>query len=294
MIRIAKTACLLASMLVLSVPGLGMATENESWGWRLPQTEKIAYGGVVSFDGAGMGAGGMMYPAPGLAGFAAAIITHGILVGSMKADQKRKLQEAADLVLAPYQSVLDAFTVQDLMQRALLKAADARNGRLIMVSQPAVERWMVESTPVFTMTQDQTALILHHAIVIQEAGTPPESAYKNIVQIVSLPQNAPDLPAFWLADNGEKLKDESAKLVAESLDVAFAALRGKSIDGQSPQKTFRYLEGGIERMERAHLINERCGRAIVQTLRGNLMSIPLSRRNPEADSAQCDEAASNK
>jgi hypothetical protein len=44
---------------------------------------------------------------------------------------------------------------------------------------------------------------------------------------------------------------------------------------ESPHRTFRYPEGGVEKMERAQLVEAHCGRALLRTLRGWLMSVPV-------------------
>lgn len=245
-----------------------------SWTLRLPKDDNVMFQGVVSFDGAGAGHGQMLYPGfGGLVGFLAAIVTHGAIVDSAKEAQKTKLQEEADKVLGPYQSVLAAFSHKDLMQAGLEKISMSGTKTLVGFAEKPSADWRVESTPVFMMTQDQSAIILDNLITVY-APDAPAAAYQNVIRVVSHPRDAADLSAFWTANQGKTLKDESVSLFAHSLDIALGeATNGPSKESNS-QKTFRYPEGGTEKMERAQLISEHCNRTVVKTLRDSLMSIP--------------------
>ncbi len=39
------------------------------------------------------------------------------------------------------------------------------------------------------------------------------------------------------------------------------------------------MEGGTERIERAQVLHEQCGRLMIKTLRGALMSVPVAPTN---------------
>ena len=54
-------------------------------------------------------------------------------------------------------------------------------------------------------------------------------------------------------------------------DAATAPVEANS----APERTFRYVEGGKDRMERAQLVTPGCERVVVRTLRGWLLSIPV-------------------
>jgi hypothetical protein len=56
-------------------------------------------------------------------------------------------------------------------------------------------------------------------------------------------------------------------------------------NNDQPFRTIRYLEGTAEKMERAQLINEHCGRLLIKTLRGSLMSVPAKASAPRGSSA---------
>ena len=86
----------------------------------------------------------------------------------------------------------------------------------------------------------------------------------------------------WLAEGGRLLSDQSAALLAESFELAVSDFTLPAFDDKTPHETFRYAEGGIERMERAQLVKERCDRTLIRTLRGDLKSIPAAAQEPNA------------
>ena len=253
---------------------------NTKWCLRLPLDGPVVYHGVASFDEAGAGAGSFLYPAPNAVGMLAAVFTHALLVDSAKKDQKDKLQAAADKVLLPYKVVLDKFNYRDLLRRALEKTATGGNAKIIEANGEPGQDIVVESGPIFSLTQDQKAIILDNAIVIHMPGTAPEAAYRNTMRVVSNPRDVADPAAFWTANDGEKIKDESAKLVGESLAIAFHDAAASADRDGIPYRTIRYREGTAEKIERAQVLSNHCDRLLIRTLRGTLMSIPTSQSAP--------------
>jgi hypothetical protein len=263
-------ACAMAAVSIAHAGGEPVT----SWSLLLPEEQPVAFRGVVSMDGAGMGTGAMLYPAPSVAGFVAAVITHGILSETFKADQKSKLQTTADQVLAPYRPLLEGYSNRDLTRRGLEKMATAGTKQTHEASQTPATEWIMEIAPEIAMTQDQRALVLDNSIKLYRRGQPSKSSYKVVVRIVSHPAEGTDLLGYWGAGDGPRLKDESAALLAESLDVALLDIGGVVAQGDAPFRTVRYFEGGGERMERAQVVSERCNRLVLKTLRGGLMSVP--------------------
>lgn len=102
-----------------SVPELPSA--GTGWTLQLPEDEKVMYKGVLSYDATGPNGSGMLYPAPNAGGFLAGLITHAIILESMKSKQKTAAQEAADKVLTPFTDVIQNYTYLELMQRAVEK-----------------------------------------------------------------------------------------------------------------------------------------------------------------------------
>jgi hypothetical protein len=269
-------------------------SKDANWALRLAKDEKVVYHGEFNLDNAGShGGAGMLYPAPNAAGLLVAVFTHGVLVESSKSREKSKLQEVADKVLSPYQFVLNTFEQKDLMQRSLAKAKIGASKQLIGAADKPSDSLVVTSEPVFWMTQDQSVLILDNTISVFTPDAPSAPAYQNRVRVISRMKNASDLVKFWTASQGENLKDESASLLAESLDVVLAEL-GRPEKNNNPYKTVRYLEGSREQMERGQIIAKHCDRIVLKNLRGWFMSVPVGSKGSQgSDIDQCDMASAS-
>lgn len=259
---------------------------DSNWSMRLPEIENVLYQGVVNPDAAGTRTGSMLYPAPHPAVFLAALITHGIINESVKSSQKTKLQEEADKVLLPYQAVLAGYRYNELMQQGLARISFGGGKKLIGYSEKSAADWLVESTPVFSMTQDQSAIILDNLVLIHAPGQQESAEYKKIVRVVSRPWNGQDPVSHWSAENGRKLKEASVRLFAESVDMALNDAMDRAKPNNLAHKTFRYLEGTNEKMERGQLMHEECDRVVIRTLRDAPMSIPV-RSDGAAASGKC-------
>lgn len=260
---------------------------NSKWLLRLPLDEPVVYRGVVGFDGAGANSPSILYPAPNLVGLLAAVLTHGAIIESTKNDQKSKLQQDADKVLSPYRDILAKFSSRDLLRRALTKTANSANGASIEKSEDSGSVVVVASDPVFSLTQDQKAIVLDNTIDIQLPGTSSVAAYRNVIRIVSMPLNVAEPSSLWLANDGQQLKDESVELVAVSIDIASLDAAIGTSQESLPYRTVRYREGSVEKMERAQILNNRCGRLLIRTLRGMLLSVPASVQDVDGVAGQC-------
>lgn len=251
-------------------------TADSHWSLRLPADARAIYRGLADFDGAGTDTAALLYPAPSVGGFLAAVITHGLLVESAKKSRKEEIQAAADRVLLPYRGVLDSYRFPDLMAEALGKTQHAGRAQLVAEGSAVVGDAVVESVPIISMTQDQQAIVLDHVLHMRSPVTAEAATYRNSIRVVSRPRDEPDPVAYWTADGGRKLKEEIAGLLALSLDIAFAdAIGGKGAG--APQRTVRYREGSRVRMQRAEVLDEQCGRVLMRNLRGDLMSVPAAR-----------------
>jgi hypothetical protein len=276
------TTAVLAAALALS-GAVAAADGDAKFALRLPQQEHVSFRGVSSLDGAGGGTASILYPAPNAAGLIAAVITHGVLSGASRTSEKERIQEAADRVLLPYQGVLKSFDHRELMQRGLRRARLSGEKRLIEPAQPAAGETVIESLPVFSMTQDQSAIILDNAIVLYAPGASQEPTYKNAIRVVARAKEAGDFAAFWTAERGEALKDESARLFAASVELAFSDAAKQLAGSGAAQRTVRYQEGNSEKMERGEILSEGCSRLVIRTLRQTLMSVPLKRADAMQD-----------
>lgn len=278
--KIARQMVIAVTSLVVTWPVAGTELESRplpisqetNWLLRLPKENTVAYRGVVSFDKAGAGNAHMSYPAPDALGFLAAVFTHGAIVESQKKSEKNRLQKDANKVLTPYEAILKNYSYKELMQRALDKTKTNNKTRLLVADETPSAEWVMDSIPVFSMTQDQSALILENAIALYPPNAK-EPAYKNAVRVVSRTNNNKDLTNFWIANGGTKLKEECADLLAHSIEIAMADATSTP-NTETEHRTFRYFEGMNEKIERAGLVSEHCDHMVIRTLRGWLMSVP--------------------
>ena len=261
---------------------------SAKWAFRLPKEESVSYRGVANFDAAGGGPGAMMYPAPNAVGLLAAIITHAVIAESAKNSEKAKIQDEADKILLPYRAVLDTHTNRELLSHAARLVRMPGEKLIIEKTEHPSGAWIVEANPTFWMVQDQSAFVLQNVIAMYSPSDSSKAAYQADITVVSLPRQGGDHQSFWTADSGEKLKQESANLVAQSLDIALREATGALAPSSAVHKTFRYQEGSIEKMERGELISAQCDRFVIRTLRGGLLSVPARRPNQPSDSEACD------
>lgn len=272
---------------------LPYGSSETKWSLQLPNNETaVPYKGVVSFDKAGQGAAGMLYPAPNALGFLAGIITHGLIVESAKNSQKEKMRSSADQVLVPYQSVLSKFTSRELMQRGLKIVLLGGDKALTDNSESFEPGWLIKATPEFSIAQDQTAIILDNMITIETLGSLPAATIQNHIRVVSTSRDEPNITNFWIENEGGKLKEESAALFAQSLEIALHAMRYSSVETNKPFITFRYSEGQVEKMERGQLLYKTCDHIVIKNLRGWLMSIPLPNKSEQQSATgQCNDTS---
>jgi hypothetical protein len=166
------------------------------------------------------------------------------------------------------------------MQRGLDRTSTGGRKALVSSSQQPAAGKVIESGLVFSMTQDQRALVLDNSLSIRAANAAAAS-YQNVVRVVSGPIGELYPQPYWTANEGEKLWRLSAGLLAHSLDLALDAASLEK-EKSYPQKTFRYREGMADKIERAELIREYCDRIVIRTLRGYLMSVPQLQTQPTA------------
>lgn len=241
---------------------------------RMAQEDTVAFRGSANFDKAGVGSQSILYPAPNAAGLVAAIVTHGLIVESTKKSQKEKIQRDADEVLSPYQSVLTGFKNRELVRRGLKRIAGHSNRALLASIRATNGDWFVDVEPVFSMTQDRRALVLDNVISVFRPDSPALPSFRNSVRVVSKPRSEDGVAEVWSANQGEEIKEESARLLAESVSIALAAVTESANVTDGTYRTVRYREGGAEQMERGMLLSEDCERTVVKTLRNALLSVP--------------------
>lgn len=247
--------------------------------------EPIAFHGALNYDKAGGAAGAMLYPAPGIVGMLAAVATHAAINGGVRESERQKMREEADKVLLPYQPALENYKLLELMQASLGEMKTAGSKRVVAAATACAEGEVAaDVVPSFFMTQDQRALILESAISIRSEGAKP---YEKIIRVISPAQDHNAGVATWFNARENMLRKASARMFAQSLDIALADARTVA-EPSDPFKTVRYNEGGAERMERAQVVSDECGQLVLRTLRGNLIAVP--RKGVEATNAACPPA----
>ena len=260
----------------LGLPPAHAIPADAAWSLFPPTEEAVVFRGRASMDTAGNGdpGGFMLYPGATAGGAMAAIITHGLVTEAQKDRQKRALQDAANVVLKPYETVLNDYKHPELMQAALDKIPGGGAKALAGPTQARGPGWMVESLPSFSMTQDQRALVLDNVVSVYPPGETDKPLYRSTVRVVSQPRMVPDMERYWKDDAGVALKAESASLLAHSLALALQEPASPATGDAPAFRTVRYREGEAEKMERAQVLSQACERQVIKTLRGWLMSVP--------------------
>lgn len=253
--------------------------QAQDWAVRLPNETNLQFRGVLGNESAGGSGSAMLYPAPNVAGLVAALVTHGLLNSATRKREATLAQEAANKVLDPYRGLIADLRHDDVFQLALMQRRANAKSRVAVPGEAPGADWMFAVEPVFSMTQDQNALLLDIAVVVYAPNAPAAPAYQNALRVVSAPIASDDPLVFWSENNGQNLKSVSAQLMAMALELAANEVdksNSKAAESTAPnQRTMRYVQGKSERIERAELLRVTCDRAVIKTLRGGLMWVPL-------------------
>ncbi|WP_338848926.1 hypothetical protein V8J88_08280 [Massilia sp. W12] len=261
------------------------ALSSGKWVLSLPSEGTVPFDGIVTFDHYGNNKGEhVQVTAPNIATGIAGLILGGLLVKGISDAGKEKVREEANLVLQPFRPVLDKFNYARLTAPLEQPGASAKL-RLASGAQAGIDELVMESRPLFSLTQDKRSLVLSNLVQIQSAG---RLLWENQVRVVSPVFAAEDMNAFWNEQEGRKLLDESQRLYLQSVQAVMAHWRTSQTTDSAQFKTVRYQEGGVEQFERALVLQEHCDRRIFKNLRGQWLILPAS---PGADAAACKPAA---
>ena len=262
---------------LIGIVGLaGSVHAAEAVYWRAPAMTEIAWRGMLGTEGGAVGMGTQIgpYPAFGLAGLLVAIATHAAISQGVQNSERQKAQDEADKVLAPYAPALKAWSPTALWSSAL--AANSTRPAVVTLQAwdgppaAAPPGPVVETAPVYTLSQDEGVLLLDVAVKLVAA--PGAAPVDTVVRVISSPHDAADARAHWSADEARRLKDTAAAMLAHALQIA---LRPPAADAAAEMRTHRYLQGAVERTERAQQVGGDCSRAVLRNLRGWLLSVPL-------------------
>lgn len=251
-------------------------------GIRPAASPEVAWRGMLPAEGTGVGSSGqMLYPAPGVAGLLVAIFAHAAINQGVQSAARKREQEEADKVLEPYLSALRSWTSTALWEAVLSASQPTLDFKVLDATSPAGPLVVLEVAPVFTLSQDEGVLIADVAIKRSPAAGSPTT--ESVVRVVSSPHSAADARAHWSADAGQKLKTAAAQMMAHALVLNEQQVVNAVVD--TPTRTHRYLQGSVERSERAQMLGGNCARAVLKTLRGWLLSVPLSPKEGETCTA---------
>lgn len=268
-LQIRAQACWMACVLAASA-SLPARAADDAW-WRIPASPEVVWRGMLPTEGGAVGASmQMLYPGfAGVGGFLAAILTHAAISSGTQSAARKREQDEADRVLEPHAPTLKAWTAQDLWTAT----------QAALAPELALQRWdqatppqglLIETAPVFTMAQDEGVLILDAAVRLTPAGGTPS---EQMVRVLSSPHDVSDARKHWSDDEAAKLKSAAAQMLADAIRIALAPT--PAADALPAARTHRYLQGSVERAERAQLVGGDCARALLRTLRGGLLSVPI-------------------
>jgi hypothetical protein len=272
--------------------------QSKDWAVRLPNEVNVEFRGVLSNEASGGSGGAMLYPAPHIGGFVAALVTHGLLNSANRRREASAQQEAANKVLDPYRGIIGDLRHDELFQLALTQLSARPQGKMRIAVQGEAPGgdWMFVTEPVFSMTQDQNALVLDSAVVVYAPNSPAAPIYQNALRVVSAPIATDDALVFWSEQSGRNLRALSAQLMAMTFDLVSDDINNGAVKKGdatgAAHRTVRYLHGKSEKMERAELMRVNCDRAVIKTLRGGVMSVPLKQSHsyavsPGSETADC-------
>ncbi len=270
---------------------------------RAPAQPQVTWRGMLATEGGAVGSGVQIgpYVVPGPAGLLAAIFTHAAIQNGVSASARQREQQEADRVLEPYRAALQAWPAEALWQAA---AAGSPLGLWDGVGA-APAGTVVDAAPLFTMAQDEGVLLLD--VAVRRAGAAGAAA-ETVVRVVSsplplplqlatepasaaaapsasaasaaspavaaaAPAQVPPQRQHWVADDARALKRTAAAMFAHALVLALRHAGPE--EAELPMRTHRYIQGGQQRSERARQLSGNCQRAVLRTLRGALISVPL-------------------
>jgi hypothetical protein len=133
---------------------------------------------------------------------------------------------------------------------------------------------VLESVPVYFMTQDQNTIILKNAVKMYSSAGESDVIYENLIEThYSI---AGKIPAekVWARDGGKHLIDKSIELFSESIDLAVDDVAGRLASIDDKNRTLQYLRGQKKVYQRGKRLRQSCDRMLIRTLRGWLKSVP--------------------
>jgi hypothetical protein len=300
------TACVLSLALAgLNAPAsaAGIAPAAKHVLWDVPADGAVPWRGIPGTAGGAVGgAGAILYPGgAGLVGFFAAILTHGAIASSAQSAERKRVQDEADKVLLPYENLLRDLTLPKLWQaaqahlasRAATPAVTLAPGAAASAAAPTVTAEPAttgQARPMFALSQDSRTMVLDLDVVLGGAAAPTTT----VIRVIAAPlADSSEAVAHWTRNDGQALKGNATAMLAHALDLAQRHLAVAPND-DVPMRSHRYIAAGETRIERGQLLSSACGRIVIRTLRGGVMSAiaapaPGTTAEPPAPTPDCPE-----
>jgi hypothetical protein len=263
----------IASWCILLQSSFAQQTDSRLIGIRSSASGRVVFSGVANNDVAA-GAGGMLY-GPGLIGAVATLALQGIFTSAAQNAQKTKLQIEADKVLLPYVDALEKFEYPDLMERSVKDLSSK-----IRIAKDGVRsdnEWMLDVIPSFRMTQDQSAFMVESIVSFYSPSNnvTEKPDHRSTVRVWSSPELGTDTTGLWAENDAERIKGLTANLTKQSIEIALNDWSQKEKMDQLEHTSVRFMQGKVQNIERAQILDQQCDRILMRTLRNQLVSAPL-------------------
>lgn len=285
---ISKLLLTLTSCCALLNSSFAQQEDAKLIGLRSSTSGRVVFSGIANND-VTAGSGGLLY-GPGLIGAAATLLFQGIFTSAAQSAQKTSLQAEADKVLLPYAEPLEKFEYPELIEQSvkglMTSIRFSKDGSRID------SEWMIDIIPSFKMTQDQSALMVETVVgfYAPKNNIAEKPDHKVIVRVWSKPELGTDTASLWAENNAERIKYSATKLTQESINIAINDWSQKEQKDMSEHTSVRLMQGKIQTIERAQIIDKKCDRVLMRTLRNILVSAPT----PESNSDICFKPAVSK
>jgi hypothetical protein len=270
----ARAGLALAGLAPLTAAAQAPAAPPLAIAWQAPApAAEVTWRGIPQLDASADAAGGILYPAPSLIGFLAAVLTHAAMSSAAQSAEQERAQRQADTVLGPYAATLKGLGAEALWRAALAAPVAPVGSRLAQGAEP--DAWRAEATPRFALAPDAGTVVLDLGAKLLGPGRAP---LELVIRVVSTPPAVADVRGHWTANDGQALRDTAATLLAHALALASEEARVRSAAAAAEPaafRTHRYRLGALMRTERSQLVAQACGRIVLRTLRGGLLSAPV-------------------
>ncbi|QFT57000.1 hypothetical protein [Microbulbifer sp. THAF38] len=245
---------------------------NSAIAIKVEEFEIPPFRGQVNYDNLDVNHGQMAYIGVTPGAFAGSILAHALIVGAAGDSKKKAEQEEADKILDLYREAIATFTAANLTKAAVVDFQQKNIAFNVWEAENS-DPWIVQSYPMFFLSQDRSTLTLKNSVSIFEKNNRENPAYQNLIEVVSSPVNEDKSNVIPVA----ALNELSIKLFVDSLVVMKTELSGEhKLD--SKEKTLSFYSGGKKVYERGRILSESCDRMSFRTLRGWVKSVPIERK----------------